>query len=126
MDSSSRSAFFQKMYLTLQLILFGLLQIVSSALAPVVFTEEAFMSDFPAIVEVLKFHRDENDPSTMIIDEIDFVLMDYSQNLPEIIVPVDPYAEYVDDDKADIEVEDEVIAEKRLNDAIKTDKELEL
>lgn len=63
----------------------------------------------------------------MIIDEIDFVLMDYSKPLPEIIVPADPYSEYTDDDEnADVEVEDEVIDEKRPIDATETDKELEL
>jgi hypothetical protein len=82
-------------------------QIVSSAVI-----QEIFTSDFPdfnfEVVEVVKIHRDDSVPCGFVIDEVDYVFIDYSKPMPDIIASFDPS----DEDKP-IEV-------------VETDKDLEL
>ena len=108
------------MYLYYKVVLFitfFVTKIVTSAII-----HEIFTSDFHAtfeVVEVLKIHRDETVPCGFVIDDIEFVLIDYSRPMPEIVAPVDPSFKYLEDAKPDDKDEEE---EK----VVESDKELEL
>ena len=110
------------MYLYYKVVLFitfFVTKIVTSAII-----QEIFTTDFSVtleVVEVLKIHRDETVPCGFVIDDIEFefVLIDYSKPMPEIVAPVDPSLKYLEDSKTDDKYEEE-------ENVVESDKELEL
>lgn len=69
------------MYKVVLLITVLVTQIVTSAVIQEIFTSD--LSNF-AVVEVVKLHKDKTVPGGFVIDEVDFVLIDYTKPMPKI------------------------------------------
>lgn len=111
------------MYKIILLITIFVSQIVTSALI-----QDFFPSDFSNfdVVEVIKFHKDENVPSGFVIDEVEFVLIDYTKPMPKIPVLGDESEDEADNDCIDEEFERQQKKIHAIESESGSEKELEL